>query len=74
MKSIKISGCGTARAVQDERQMGAFRCNLEGRVDVRGRSDRIYQFREIEDIIDPEKYIGTAVEQVEAVVGRLRGE
>jgi adenylosuccinate lyase len=29
---------------------------------------------EIEGIMDPEKYIGTAVEQVEAVVERLRGE
>ncbi len=27
---------------------------------------------EIEGIMDPEGYIGTAVEQVEAVVGRLR--
>ena len=29
---------------------------------------------EIEGVMDPEGYIGTAVEQVEAVVGRLRGE
>ena len=28
---------------------------------------------EIEGVMDPEGYIGTAVEQVEAVVGRLRG-
>ena len=29
---------------------------------------------EIEGVMDPEGYIGTAVEQVEAVVERLRGE
>jgi adenylosuccinate lyase len=29
---------------------------------------------EIEGVMDPEGYIGTAVEQVEAVVGRLRGK
>jgi adenylosuccinate lyase len=29
---------------------------------------------EIEGVMDREGYIGTAVEQVEAVVGRLRGE
>ena len=28
---------------------------------------------EIEGVMDPEGYIGIAVEQVEAVVGRLRG-
>ena len=30
--------------------------------------------REIEGVMDPEEYIGTAVEQVEAVVERLRGK
>jgi adenylosuccinate lyase len=29
---------------------------------------------EIEGVMEPEGYIGTAVEQVEAVVERLRGE
>jgi len=29
---------------------------------------------EIEWVMDPERYIGTAVEQVEAVVERLRGK
>jgi adenylosuccinate lyase len=29
---------------------------------------------EIEEIMDPEKYIGTAVEQVEAVVDRIRNK